>query len=101
MTPDEQKFFADFIQSIRDCDHSIGAGNVFEDVSADIQATLEVSGIPLPSPVYVGVYPHNSFNAQACAVTSGTLILCQHGSDDPHAGDREVLGPIAALVQSY
>jgi hypothetical protein len=80
MTPHERTLFADIIQSIRDGDYSIGDEGKFDAISADIQATIERSGIPLPgSPVYVGEYPHNSFNAQACAVTGGTLILINRG----------------------
>lgn len=53
--------------------------NPYDEVKARILHTLEVSGIALPSPVYVDDYPHGRYNAQARAVRSGTLILVNTG----------------------
>lgn len=79
MTPDERQFFVGVVQAIRDGTRPAADDGFFDSVTADILAVLDRSGIPLPTPVYVGQYPHNSFNAQACAVPGGTLILINTG----------------------
>jgi hypothetical protein len=53
--------------------------NPYDEVKARILHTLRLSGIELPSPVYVGDYPHGRYNAQARAVPTGTLILVNTG----------------------
>lgn len=79
MSSQEQEYFADLIESVRDGTDTAEDTGPFERICQDIQATLERSDIPLPNPVYVDQYPHNAFNAQACAVTGGTLILINTG----------------------
>ncbi|EPH41045.1 hypothetical protein STRAU_5889 [Streptomyces aurantiacus JA 4570] len=46
-----------------------------------IERAVHALGFELPGPVYVGEYPHQSFNAQACSVRSGTLLLINSGLD--------------------
>ncbi|MEU6780076.1 hypothetical protein ABZ912_12790 [Nonomuraea angiospora] len=77
--PGEREFFADVIQEIRDGGYSIPRENPYDGIKEDLLNALRRSGIALPGPVYVGEYPHNSFNAQACAVPGGTLILVNTG----------------------
>jgi hypothetical protein len=79
LEPGEQDLHADLIRSMRGGDYSVLHQNPYEGIRADLLHTLQLSGIALPGPVYVGEYPHNSFNAQACAVPGGTLILVNTG----------------------
>ena len=47
--------------------------------AARIEKAIAALGFSLPGPVYVGEYPHQSLNAQACAVKNGTLLLVNVG----------------------
>ncbi|WP_158751545.1 hypothetical protein [Streptomyces bicolor] len=75
----EKDLHADLIRSIRRGDYSVLHQNPYDGIRTDLLHTLQLSGIELPGPVYVGEYPHNSFNAQACVVPGGTLILVNTG----------------------
>ena len=44
-----------------------------------IETALQALGFDLPGTVYVGEYPHQSFNAQARAMRNGTLLLVNTG----------------------
>ncbi|MEU3185691.1 hypothetical protein ABZ707_16030 [Streptomyces sp. NPDC006923] len=59
--------------------HASGAADLYARISSDFQHTLAEAGIPLPEPVLVTTYPHESFNARARAVHGGTLILVNAG----------------------
>ncbi|MBB5956840.1 hypothetical protein FHS29_003433 [Saccharothrix tamanrassetensis] len=47
--------------------------------SERIEEAVREMGLGSPGPVYVGEYPHHSFNAQALAVKNGTLLLINTG----------------------
>ncbi|EID52325.1 M48 family metalloprotease [Saccharomonospora xinjiangensis] len=79
MAPEERQLFAGLAASIRDGTLAFPDEGLFDGLSAELLAVVERSGLPLPTPVFVGEYPHNSFNAQACAVSGGTLILVNTG----------------------
>ncbi|GIE94381.1 hypothetical protein [Paractinoplanes rishiriensis] len=49
------------------------------EVSGRIEQALAGLGHELPGPVYVGEYPHHSFNARALAARNGTLLLINTG----------------------
>jgi hypothetical protein len=50
-------------------------------MAADLERAIAMRGWEryLDTPVYVGEYPHNTFNAQAIPVPGGTLILLNDG----------------------
>src|SRR5437660_226463 len=49
------------------------------EVASLVEDALADLDFALPGPVHVGEYPHKSFNAQACRMRSGTLILINTG----------------------
>lgn len=53
-------------------DGNADAASLIEDALADL-------GFELPGPVHVDEYPHHSFNAQACRMRHGTLLLINSG----------------------
>jgi hypothetical protein len=55
-----------------------GHGSVVRDLADDIERMLARRGIALP-PVYAAEFPHGSFNARACPVAEGTLLLVNTG----------------------
>lgn len=54
-------------------------GDRYRADAEEIERALAGMGHTLPGPVHVAEYPHNSFNAQACRVRNGTLLLVNTG----------------------
>jgi hypothetical protein len=53
--------------------------DAYADTAERIETALQALGFDLPGTVYVGEYPHQSFNAQARAMRNGTLLLINTG----------------------
>ncbi|GGU73350.1 hypothetical protein [Lentzea flava] len=69
----------DFLDELRANDYRQPYHNRFDEAHQNIRRALAAGGLELPGEVYVGEYPHRSFNAQAVAGRTGTLILLNTG----------------------
>lgn len=76
----EREFVGEqFVDELRGNGYPKPYRNPLDGAHQDVRRALAASAIDLPGEVYVGEYPHRSFNAHAVAGQNGTLVLLNTG----------------------